>query len=156
MLMAGIWAEGWGKSVNPDLRIDFAPYPAVDSANNALCALGYFWVVNAQSTPEKLTAAWKWINFLSSDENVFTWYDEAGEFQPRNVSGFEEHAIEKSPGMAVVIADTPRYKSPAFGEKGNEYWDIVRRQLSEAIFKNGEAPETAVEAAWAEMEALAM
>jgi ABC-type glycerol-3-phosphate transport system substrate-binding protein len=153
MLMAGIWAQGWGTAVNPDLRIGFAPYPAVDADNDALSALGYFWVVNAHTSLEKQKAAWEWVNFLSNDENVFTWYDEAGEFQPRNVPGFEEHAVEKTPGMAVVIADTPRFKTPAFGENGNEYWDVLRR-MSENIFKNGASPEEAVEAAWSEMEAL--
>ena len=153
MLMAGIWAEGWGMSVNPDLRIGFAPYPAVDAENDAVSALGYFWVVNAHTSLEKQRAAWQWVNFLSNNENVFAWYDEAGEFQPRNVPGFEEHAIEQTPGMAVVIADTSRFRTPAFGENGNEYWDVLRR-MSEAIFKNGVAPEDAVDAAWMEMEAL--
>jgi ApbE superfamily uncharacterized protein (UPF0280 family) len=56
--------------------------------------------------------------------------------------------------MEVIIANTPRFQTPAFGENGNEYWDILRR-MSEAIFKTGATPEAAVEAAWAEMEALA-
>jgi multiple sugar transport system substrate-binding protein len=153
MLMAGIWAEGWGMAVNPDLRIGFAPYPAVDDDNDALSALGYFWVANAHTSLEKQRAAWQWINFLSNAENVFTWYDEAGEFQPRNVEGFEEHAVEKTPGMAIVIANTPRFKTPAFGESGSEYWDVMRR-MAENIFKNGASPEEAVDAAWSEMEAL--
>lgn len=154
MLMAGIWAEGWGMSVNPDLRIAFAPYPAVDEANNAAFAGYWGWVVSAQAAPENQMAAWKWAAFLDNDDNCFKWFDEAKELHPRTVPGLKEHMVEVSPGMKVQFNDVPRGRLPAGIGKDNmtQHWDLIRANLSEPIFKLGTDPAEAIDNTWQVLE----
>jgi ABC-type glycerol-3-phosphate transport system substrate-binding protein len=154
MVMAGIWAKGWGLSVNPELQIGFARLPEIDDTHNAAGNLGWVWVVNANSTPEKQKAAQCWIEFISNDKNIFTWYDTAGEVEPRTTAGYMDHLVISEPGMKVFNLDAPRGTNPAYGEKGAERWDIIRK-MAEAIFKNGDAPDKAVDDAWTLLTALA-
>jgi len=150
---AGIWAEGWGLTVNEKLRLGFAPLPAIPGSNQACITYGWLLVVSSKVPPERQLAGWKWINFISNDKNIVKWFDEGGEVAPRNVPGFNEHMIESNPGMKVFIDLAKRGQPPAFGEKGQEHWEVMRK-MTEAIFKSGVAPEAAVDTAWKEMEAI--
>lgn len=157
MLMGGIWCVGWGQSVNPDLQVGFAPYPAVDESHNALFGGYWGWVVSNQKPAEEQAAAWKWVAFLDNDENCFTWFEEAGEVHPRNIRGLREFMIDRQPGMKVFFAQSPRAKFPAGTGKNNmtNHWEIIRSNFAEAIFKAGMAPEDAVEQTWAALESAA-
>jgi multiple sugar transport system substrate-binding protein len=150
---AGIWAEGWGLSVNPKLRIGFAPLPAIPGSNQAAIVYGWLLVTAAKSSPEKQDAGWKWINFLSNKDNIYKWYDEGGEVAPRNVPGFAEHLVEAKPAMKMFLELSKRGKPATFGDKGTEHWDVMRK-MTEAIFKSGVEPQAAVDQAWTAMEAI--
>ena len=151
VMMGGIWAEGWGKTVNEKLRLAFAPFPQVDDTHNA-CFTGFWaWAVNAKSAPERQAAGWKWIEFISNDTNAVRWFDEGGELQPRNIEGFAEHCIAKSPGLKVFINDAGRGKRPVQGPQVTEHWEVMRK-MTEAIFKGGAKPADAVESAWKAMQ----
>ena len=157
MLMAGIWAVGWGQSVNPDLQVGFAPFPAVDSNHNAAFTGYWGWVVSNQAADARQAAAWKFVSFLDNDENCFKWFDGAGEVHPRSVSGLEEHMVEQQPGMKIFFADASRGQVPAGTGKNNmtNHWDLIRSNFVEAIFKAGTSPEDALEQTWAALESAA-
>jgi multiple sugar transport system substrate-binding protein len=157
MLMGGIWVVGWGQSVNPDLQVGFAPFPAVDQSHNAAFTGFWGWVVSNQAPAEEQAAAWKWVAFLDNDGNCFTWFDEAGEVHPRSVLGLSDHMVAQQPGMKVFFADSPRGQLVAGSGKNNmtNHWDLIRSNFAEAIFKVGTAPEEAVDQTWAALESAA-
>lgn len=153
MVTAGVWGESWGLSVNPDLRIGFAPYPQFDDEHNAATTGGWVFAMNAKSSLEELAAANKFLAFITNDENVIKQYDVTGLYVPRNVEGYKEHLLEVTPSMDVFFRDVPRAVMTIYGEKGAERWTVLKK-MAENIFKNGATPEEAVETAWQEMLSL--
>jgi ABC-type glycerol-3-phosphate transport system substrate-binding protein len=150
MAMGGPWAEGWGKSIDENIEMGFAPYPQVDSANNDSTTGGWVFVINKESSPEQQIAAAKFIEFISNDKNSVRWFKDAGLFMPRNIEGFKEDLLEISPNMEVFFNDAPRSKMTIYGEMGAERWTVLKK-MAEAIFKMGMDPEQAVEDAWSEL-----
>lgn len=151
MCMGGVWAEGWGKSVNPDIKLGFAPYPQVDATHNASTTGGWLFAINAKSSGDNQTAANKFVEFLTNDANTIKLFDNVGAYVPRNVAGYKEHLIEKQPAMKVFFDDSSRAVGTIYGDKGAEQWTVLKT-MAEAIFKMGTSPEEAVNNAWKEME----
>ena len=50
--------------------IGLCPFPAGPSGKSVTTSLGYNWVINAKSSPEKQDAAWRYIAFMSSKESM--------------------------------------------------------------------------------------
>ena len=153
MVMAGPWAEGWGKSIDPNLKIGFAPYPAVDSTHNEATTGGWVFVVNAKSPTAQQIAASKFLDFVTNDKSTVTWFKDGGIFTPRKVEGLQDIVLELNPSMKIFYNDAPRARLTIYGEFGAERWTVVKK-MAEAIFKNGTSPEEAVENAWSELETL--
>lgn len=66
--------------------------PAGPSGNSATAIAGDCWVINAKSSPEKQDAAWEYISFMSSKEQVSAFYENLA----------SKGAIAPSPSPAAI------------------------------------------------------
>lgn len=152
-MQAGFWAVGWGLSVNPDLKIDFYPLPAVDAQHNATINHGWVYVLSAAGSDAQKAAGSKWLAFLNELDSAKAIFDGVGVTGPLKAQEHLDYMIGKSPQYALFVQENKRAKTQVWGELGTERWEIMRK-MAENIFKSGTGPEQAVDAAWAEMEAL--
>lgn len=153
-MQAGFWAVGWGMSVNPKLRIDFYPVPAVDAQHNATINHGWVYVLSSAGSDAQKAAASKWLAFLNDLDTAKLIFDGVGTTGPIKAQSHLDYMVGKDPLYSIFPQENKRAKTQTWGEFGTEHWEIMRK-MAENIFKNGTGPEKAVDAAWAEMESLA-
>jgi ABC-type glycerol-3-phosphate transport system substrate-binding protein len=152
-MQAGFWAVGWGMSVNPDLKIDFYPLPAIDADHNATINHGWVYVLSNEGSDAQKVAGSKWLAFLNELDSAKVIFDGGGVTGPLKAQEHLDYMISQSPQYEIFVQENERAKTQVWGELGTERWEIMRK-MAENVFKTGTGPEDAVDAAWAEMEAL--
>ena len=81
MMVQGLWAYGQGsKNINPNLKAGFFPFPFTnDPEQTKLYAdTDSTFAISASSSPEKIEAAKKFLDFMTSPEGVKLWTEKCG------------------------------------------------------------------------------
>ena len=117
---------------------EIVPMPQVNPANPVTHVYGYFWMVNKASTQQ--AAAWKFINFLSSQPDQ--WLTNAGYIQPKK--GWTTSAAAKTFPFLDVWLQSEAEAQP--GESSTKMPQIrsVLQNTIETIVSNGTAPAQAL------------
>jgi ABC-type glycerol-3-phosphate transport system substrate-binding protein len=136
MIFGGPWAAQPLKDINPDLNWAIAPLPQFDPANRVTTMYAWAWFVNANSSPEKQAAAWRFANALTSNQQV--WWDKVGYVQARlgtadNGMDLTEYRAQSDERLMVVFNDYPfgkfEFRSTAYFEIS----DILTRALGRVL-----------------------
>ena len=77
MMVQGLWAYGTSKSINPTLNAGFFPFPFTDNAEetNLYTDTDSTFAISTKSSPEKVDAAKKFLEFLTSPEGAKLWVE---------------------------------------------------------------------------------
>jgi len=77
MMVQGLWAYGTSKSINPSLNAGFFPFPFTDNASETklYTDTDSTFAISSKSSPEKIEAAKKFLEFLTSREGVQMWVE---------------------------------------------------------------------------------
>jgi len=143
MIFGGPWAAAPLKNINPDLNWAIAPLPQFDMNNRVTTMYAWAWFVNANTTPEKQAAAWRFANALTSYQQL--WWDEVGYVQARlgtadNGMDLTEYRAQSDERLMVIFNDYPfgrfEFRSTAYFEIS----DIMTRALGRIL--SGEDVET--------------
>lgn len=76
MTWTGPWSRSNYRKNAPDLN--FKAIPPLTGETQAISMYSWFWVVNAESSPEQQEWAWKFNNYLSNDQNYLEMAKEIG------------------------------------------------------------------------------
>lgn len=119
MYSGGPWNIGTFEEKNPDLNYDIFPLP--DKDGNAVLTGALNVGLSISSTSDKQEAAWKFLEFMSRDENILRW--------------------QKSTGNVLIVdgldyeLDTVINQFKDDGVKGNFYLSQLVWKNSAAIYK---------------------
>jgi multiple sugar transport system substrate-binding protein len=137
MIFGGPWAPAPLSDMNPDLNWAVAPLPQfADATDRVTTMYAWAWFVNANSTPEKQAAAWRFANALTSRQQL--WWDEVGYVQARlgtadNGMDLTEYRTQSDERLAVIFNDYPfgqfEFRSTAYFEVS----DILTRALGRVL-----------------------
>ncbi|HPO49445.1 MAG TPA: extracellular solute-binding protein [Spirochaetota bacterium] len=77
MMVQGLWAYGTSKSINPTLNAGFFPFPFTDDAADTklYTDTDSTFAISSKSSPEKIDAAKKFLEFLASQEGSKMWVE---------------------------------------------------------------------------------
>lgn len=77
MMVQGLWAYGASKSLNPDLNAGFFAFPFTDNASQTkiYADTDSTFAISATSSPKKIDASKKFLDFITSPEGVKLWVD---------------------------------------------------------------------------------
>ncbi|HOV14444.1 MAG TPA: extracellular solute-binding protein [Spirochaetota bacterium] len=77
MMVQGLWAYGTAKSINPTLNAGFFPFPFTDNSNETklYTDTDSTFAISSKSSPEKVDAAKKFMEFLTSPEGTKLWVE---------------------------------------------------------------------------------
>lgn len=137
MIFGGPWAVAPLNSMNPDLNWAVAPLPQfADATERVTTMYAWAWFVNANSSPEKQVAAWRFANALTSHQQL--WWDEVGYVQSRlgtadNGMDLTQYRAQTDPRLMVIFNDYPygkfEFRSTAYFEVSN----ILTRALGRVL-----------------------
>lgn len=137
MIFGGPWAAAPLKNLNPNLNWAVAPLPQFADANERITTMyAWAWFVNAQTTPEKQEAAWRFAEALTSRQQL--WWDEVGYVQARlgtadNGMDLTEYRAQSDPRLMVIFNDYPfgrfQFRSTAYFEVS----DILTRAMTRVL-----------------------
>ncbi|GAG48482.1 unnamed protein product, partial [marine sediment metagenome] len=124
-----------------------------DAEHNATINHGWVYVLSNEGSDAQKVAGSKWLAFLNELDSAKAIFDGGGVTGPLKAQEHLDYMIGQSPQYEIFVQENERAKTQVWGELGTERWEIMRK-MAENIFKTGTGPEDAVDAAWAEMEAL--
>ncbi|OHD20190.1 MAG: hypothetical protein A2Y34_05140 [Spirochaetes bacterium GWC1_27_15] len=77
MMVQGLWAYGTAKSINPNLNAGVFAFPFTNKAEETklYCDTDSTFAISAKSSPEKIEAAKKFLDFLTSPEGTKLWVE---------------------------------------------------------------------------------
>lgn len=77
MMVQGLWAYGTSKSINPTLNAGLFPFPLTDNADETrlYTDTDSTFAISAKSSPEKIEAAKKFLEFLTGPEGSKLWVE---------------------------------------------------------------------------------
>ena len=138
MIIGGPWAVSPLKDMNPDLEWDTAPMAQFSDAKSRITTLyAWAWFVNANTTPEKQKAAWRLINKLTSNQQL--WWDKVGYVQARkgnasNGQDMDSYMKSSDPRITTIFNDYPhgryQFASPHYKEISDMWTRVVTRVLA--------------------------
>jgi raffinose/stachyose/melibiose transport system substrate-binding protein len=95
MMIQGLWAYGNSKSLNEKLNAGFFPFPFTNNPNETkiYADTDSTFAISAKSSPQKIEAAKKFFDFLTSEEGVKIWAEKCKlipTVKGSDVSSFDE------------------------------------------------------------------
>jgi len=146
MANSGLYQEGRIKADNPAFFESgewmVIPYPTFKNAvrDVAGCYYGHYYMVNAQSSPAKQAAAWKFIGFmLSHPEEYLT---EVDLIQPTKAL-FNSTVYKSKPYSDVFTKDMQRGHIVYYGASSAQLQTLIREAV-EGVMLSGKTPEEAL------------
>jgi len=119
MWIAGPWAIAGIETANPKIvgDIGVAPLPTwTKGGKRVACKYAWAWQVNPRSTPEKQAVAWRFLSYLTAQQQ--TWYNACGYVEP--LKNNWSYMLRQQPLLSVFRADYAfgqyEYRSPHYLE----------------------------------------
>lgn len=131
MYMAGAWFAGTLQDEFPKINKKWAAAPLPEgSAGCATTIAGDALVIFGNS--QKKDAAWKWLEFLSSKENMATWtYKSTGTLLPPRISLIESPELVKAKPVLATFAQ--QMKCGVNYNITNKNWPKVTKELNKQL-----------------------
>jgi len=108
MCARGPWAIAVGQEEYPDLKFRYDPIPPYAGTELKFAAeSGWGEVVNTKTDDDKKAAAWKFIDFMHTDDNLREW--NKATFTVPSLKGLanDKALLEAAPGLATSFAALP-------------------------------------------------
>ena len=143
----GPWYIGIMKNTYPDVEVTVAPMPA--QVTQGSIAGGTAFCISSQS--EHPDEAWRFIEYMTSDENLTAWAL-VFEHVPPNIAAFDDPFFE-DPNMAAAVAQSvhPDTISANHYPETDQLNQIIRNYL-QAAYLLEMTPQEALDAAAAEWD----
>ena len=105
MCIRGPWVIAEGEFINPDLEFSYDPVPPY-AGDKLLFAAESGWgeVVNAAADDDKKAAAWKFIDFMHSEDNLREWNKATLTVPSLQSLKDDAELLEGAPGLATSFA----------------------------------------------------
>lgn len=145
MWITGPWAHPTLEKLK-NYRV--VPLPHVEGRDRSTILYCWSWVVNGMAPAGRQSEAWKWLNFLSSNQAQFL--EKCGYLQPRK--GWENtEAYKNFPFLDVVYDDMFYGKYMFRSTKWAEQAKVVHSAVEKAVLA-GEDPRTVLDSAQADAQ----
>ena len=131
MCAKGPWAIAYGLELYPDFDFRYDPIPVYAGDELKFAAeSGWGEVVNARASDEVKAAAWKFIDFMTQDDNARVWNKATSTVPALQSLNNDPELIEATPGLETSFACLPYGQWVGLVGDRDRFWEYVRDAFS--------------------------